>query len=365
MARVIDEHQQRRRALAARFDSLKADALLLTGRTDVRYLTGFTGSNGWLLLTADGKGLLLTDPRYTVQARQETNCRVRIVKGSKMLTALVEAVGASRIRRLGLDGGQVTWQMHEGLREALPMRVELVHTPGAVAQQRMIKSPAEVTLIREAVRTNSRAFEAAIGRFRPGMTENELAGELDYQMRRHGAEGVCFETIVASGARAALPHARPGRAKIMANQLLLIDMGASQAGYASDMTRTVAVGRVPRVQREAYAAVLDAQQAALECVRPGVRLAEADVTARRVLRRAGLDRFFVHSLGHGLGLDVHEAPRLARTEGGTFSPGMVVTIEPGIYLENEFGIRIEDTVLVTETGHEVLTPTTKAYTAIP
>jgi Xaa-Pro aminopeptidase len=196
------------------------------------------------------------------------------------------------------------------------------------------------------------------------MRECDLAAEIDYQMRRLGAAQTAFETIVATGARAALPHARPGNAVIEANRLLLIDMGATQDGYTSDMTRTVSVGSAPREWRRNYRAVLEAQLAAIDAVRPGVTAAKPDKAARQVLERHGLEKTFTHSTGHGLGLEIHEAPRLGRKEKTKLLAGMVVTIEPGIYLEGKGGIRIEDTVLVTANGCEILTPTSKDLAAL-
>lgn len=352
------ETRLRRQALVARFGEV--DALLVTSLPSVRYLTGFTGSSGFCLVTA-GESTLFTDPRYTTQARAEVSCRVKITKGKAMLAAVVERVKALGVRKLGFSANLMSFGTHAFLRKELPLGTELVAADGVVETLRMVKSPAEVDLIRRAVETNSRAFARALKTLKAGMTEGDLAAEIDYQMRQQGAEGVCFETIVASGERAALPHARPTRAAIQPDRLLLIDMGACQDGYASDMTRTVGVGKPSRRLRAAYGAVLESQLAAIDAIRPGVTVEKVDRAARKILRQHGLEKAFVHSLGHGLGLEIHEGPRLGRGEKTKLEPGMAITIEPGVYLPGDYGIRIEDTVLVTATGAEVLTPTPKAF----
>jgi Xaa-Pro aminopeptidase len=230
---------------------------------------------------------------------------------------------------------------------------------GWIERHRMIKSAAEIALIRRAVETNSAAFEQATRHARAGMRESDLAAELDYRMRRRGAESQAFETIVAAGARSALPHARPTAARLAAGDLVIVDMGAFQDGYASDMTRMLHVGPAGAKAKRLYQAVLEAQQAALAAVRPGVTAAHVDGVARRVLKARKLDRAFVHSTGHGLGLEIHEPPRVGKREKTRLEAGMAITIEPGVYLEGFGGVRIEDTVVVTRSGCEVLTPTAK------
>lgn len=354
------ETRSRREALRSRFAAAGIDALLVTSLPSLRYLTGFTGSSGLFILTAD-QAILFTDPRYTTQAREQVSCRVKITKGKAMMPAVIERVKALKLRRLGFHAGQLTFSTHAFLRQEIPLGTEMLPADGLVETLRMVKSPSEVALIRQAVLTNSLAFDQALRHFKPAITERQLAAEIDYQMRQLGAEGFCFETIVASGPRAALPHARPSPAAIQHNRLLLIDMGACQDGYASDMTRTVGIGQPPRQLRAAYQAVLESQLAAIDAVRPGIAVEKVDRAARAVLRQHSLEKAFVHSLGHGLGLEIHEAPRLGRGEKMLLEPGMVITIEPGVYLPGDYGIRIEDTVLVTATGAEVLTPTTKVF----
>ncbi len=352
----------RRAAIRDKVVEAKLDALLISGLPNVRYLTGFTGSNGLMLLRRDGRSILLTDPRYDVQARQQASapdCAVRIVKGP-MVRAASTALKRFHPRKVGFELARMSYQTYSALHESLRGRPELVATPGWVEERRMVKSDAEIEAIRQSVRVNSQAFERALTRLRPGRTEEgELAAELDYQMRKLGAEGAAFETIVAAGARAALPHARPTRSVIPPNALLLIDMGACVDGYSSDMTRVVFTGEPRGLVRRAYAAVLEAQLGAVDAVRPGAKAADVDRAARRVLDCHRLAQAFTHSTGHGLGLEIHEAPRLGRKEKTRLEPAMTVTIEPGVYLEGQFGIRIEDTVLVTDHGCEILTPTAK------
>jgi Xaa-Pro aminopeptidase len=228
----------------------------------------------------------------------------------------------------------------------------------------MVKSPGEIARIRAAVKTTSEAFEQAVRRFRVGMTEQDLAAELEYRMRRLGAERPAFETIVAGGERSALPHARPTGEALRAGSLVVVDMGALRDGYASDMTRMLFLGRPGAKVNKLYRAVLDAQLAAIAAVRAGVPAAHVDRAARNVLRAQDLDRAFVHSTGHGLGLEIHEPPRIGKKEKSRLRAGMVITIEPGVYLSGFGGIRIEDTVVVTENGCEVLTPTDKALRTV-
>jgi Xaa-Pro aminopeptidase len=260
---------------------------------------------------------------------------------------------------VGFERSHLTVEAHQGLKDALPMRSSLEPVAGWIERQRAVKSHREIAAIRRSVELNSRAYEQAARHIRPGMRESELAAELDYRMRRQGAEGPAFETIVASGARTALPHARPTSAALGRGELVLVDMGAMLDGYASDMTRMLFLGRPGRRVKRAYEAVLEAQLAAIDAVRAGVPAQAVDRAARRVLAAHGLARAFVHSTGHGLGLEIHEPPRIGKKEKTPLVNGMTITIEPGVYLEGFGGIRVEDTVAVTDNGCEVLTPTSK------
>jgi Xaa-Pro aminopeptidase len=351
------EYSARSSRIAAKLASWKVDALVVSAPSNVRYLTGFTGSNGLVLLSEAG-ATLFTDPRYEIQAARETACRVRIARGS-LYPVLMQAAAGRKYRRLGFEKGRLTYEEYEQLQAGLNLGASLAPLAGLVEAERIVKSPAEIALIRRSVLTNSVAFAKAIRRARPGIRECDLAAELDYQMRLAGAEGPAFESIVAAGPRSAQPHAHPTAHKLSRNQLLLIDVGASREGYASDMTRMAFLGRPGSKVRRLYQSVLEAQSAALAAVRPGVGAGQVDGAARRVLRAGKLERAFVHATGHGLGLEIHEAPRLGKGEKITLAEGMVITIEPGIYLRGFGGIRIEDTVVVTRTGSSVLTPTSK------
>jgi Xaa-Pro aminopeptidase len=335
---------------------LKVDALLVSALVNVRYLSGFTGSNALLLVTGS-RATLYTDPRYEVQAPRESRWPARIVKGP-LFKAVLRDVRRRHIRRLGVEGSRVSLALYSQLKTHV--RVEPIGP--LIEEIRSIKSPDEVEKIRRSVQANSQAFERALKRFKPAMTESDLAAELEYQMRRLGAEKPAFDTIVAAGAKSALPHAQPGRERTgSASQLLLVDMGAQLEGYSSDMTRTLHIGNPGPKARKLYQAVLEAQLAAIAAVRENATASAVDNAARSVLKSHAMDRLFVHSTGHGLGLEIHEPPRIGRKEKTRLKAGMVITIEPGAYMEGFGGVRIEDTVLVTEKGCEVLTPTPKDF----
>jgi Xaa-Pro aminopeptidase len=351
----MTEYAQRRQRVLRDLPEAKADALLVSGLPNIRYLSGFTGSNA-LLLLGKNNATLLTDPRYTIQAGKESDCKVKIGRGS-LYEAAAKILKARRWKQVAIERNRLTYGAYSELHAKLSLGATLRPTAGLVEKHRMIKSPAEIALIRTSVQTNSRAFAQAVARIKPGMTESDLAGEIEYRMRRNGAEKPSFETIVASGSRTALPHAQPTSEKL--HKLLLIDMGCMQSGYASDMTRMLHLGKPGSETRKLYNAVLESQLAAIGAVRSGVRAGDVDRAARRVLKAHGFEKQFVHSTGHGLGLEIHEAPRLGKRDRTYLEAGMVITIEPGAYIEGVGGVRVEDTVLVTDSGCEILTPTPK------
>lgn len=352
-----NEFYQRRQTVAAALPERKLDALLVTHGPNLRYLSGFTGSNGTLLLLS-GQSILFTDPRYRIQAARESTCHVRIAKGP-LLVDVLAAVGRLGVKRIGYDPARMMCDSFEGLKSHLPLKASLEPVAGWIEELRMVKSPAEILRIRRSVQTNSRAFEQTVARVRPGMKERDLAVELEYRMRRLGAEKSSFDTIVAGGVRSALPHAQPTPAGLQSGHLVVVDMGAIQDGYCSDMTRMLFLGRPGARVKRMYRAVLEAQLAAIDAVRPGAGTARIDAAARKVLKGFGLDHAFIHSTGHGLGLEIHEPPRIGKRDKHRLQPGMAITIEPGVYIEDFGGIRIEDTVVVTQTGCEILTPTPK------
>ncbi len=354
---MTDEFAARRQRVSQDLESRELDALLVTSPANVRYLTGFTGSNGALLI--DGaQATFFTDPRYAIQSRNEVSCRTQIAKGP-LLPAAAARISSARIRRLGFERSSLSYEGYDQLRAKTPMQTTLTPVAGWLEAMRMVKSAGEIEAIRRSVALNSKAFERAARRVRVGTSELDIAAEIDYQMRRLGAEKPSFETIVAAGERTALPHAHPTAGRIEPNQLVLVDMGAFRGGYASDMTRMLFAGTPGARVKRLYGAVLEAQLAAIDAVRPGVSAMRVDRAARRVLRGYQLDAAFVHSTGHGLGLEIHEIPRIGRKDETKLAAGMAITIEPGVYIEGYGGIRIEDTVVVTEAGCEILTPTSK------
>lgn len=350
------EFEVRRQNLRKTLRLYRADAWAVTALPNVRYLSGFTGSNAVLLLSAD-QAILFTDPRYQTQAGQESDCDVKIVKGP-LLIEVARWVQRLRVKSLAIEESRISYHDYINLKE-LGIGVRLKAVGGAIESLRTIKSSAEIATIQASVQVNSAALDQALRHFKPAMTEVDLAAEIEYRMRCLGADSTAFETIVASGERTALPHARPTDHPIRSNELLLIDMGATVAGYASDMSRTLAVGKLDQKKRRMYRAVLEAQLAAIQAVRAGVTCAHVDRAARRVLRGYGMDKLFIHSTGHGLGLEIHERPRIGRKEATKLEAGMVITIEPGVYQEGLGGVRIEDTVVVTDSGCQILTPTRK------
>jgi Xaa-Pro aminopeptidase len=353
-----NEHELRRQTVAAGLAERKLDVLLVSFGANLRYLSGFTGSNGALLILP-GKSILFTDPRYQTQAPQETTCQVRIARGPLLfdVLAIIKKFG---LKRIGYEPSHMTCESYESLKSRLPLKAAFEPANGWIEQLRMLKSPTEIDRIRRSVETNSRAFELTVKRVRRGMKEQDLAAELEYRMRRLGAEKPSFETIVAGGRRSALPHAQPTAAPLNPGELVVVDMGAIVNGYCSDMTRMLFLGTPTAKVKRTYHAVLEAQLAAIDAVRPGALTSRVDAAARNVLKARGLDHAFIHSTGHGLGLEIHEPPRIGKRDKTRLQAGMAITIEPGVYLEDFGGIRIEDTVVVTANGCEILTPTSKA-----
>jgi Xaa-Pro aminopeptidase len=289
---------------------------------------------------------------------------VKISKGP-LVGDVVAAIKKLGLGRIGYEPARMTCDLFESLKSRLPLKASLEPVPGWVEELRMIKSLTEIARIRRSVETNSQAFEQAVTRVRIGMKEQDLAAELEYRMRRLGAEKPSFETIVAGGLRSALPHAQPTAAPLKPGELVVVDMGAIENGYCSDMTRMLFLGEPTMKVKRTYRAVLEAQLAAIDAVRPGVLCSRVDAAARNVLKACGLDQAFIHSTGHGLGLEIHEPPRIGKRDKTRLQPGMAITIEPGVYLEDFGGIRIEDTVVVTEKGCEILTSTSKTLYVIP
>ena len=343
-----------RQALAEK----QMDALLLTDMDNVGYVSGFTGSTAYALILPD-EAILLTDPRYTLRARQECpQFTGAVAQGSGGYQEALTRTLAERphLKKLGFEAQTVTVAQWEHLKKDAPPALEWLPTEGVIEALRMVKDEGEVAAIRHAIAVAESAWEAVKPLLRPGIREREFALELDFAMRRAGADGSAFETIVASGASGAHPHHQAGDRPLAPGDLVTVDWGATVGGYVSDITRTVGLAPLTTAQRDLHALVLEAQRRAIAAIRPGRSGKEIDAVARDFLTERGYGEQFGHSLGHSIGRKVHDGPALsARSEKVVLGPGMVVTVEPGVYLENWGGIRIEEDVLVTDTGCEVLT----------
>jgi Xaa-Pro aminopeptidase len=340
--------------LAVLLPDAGVDVMLVTELVNVRYLTGFTGSNGFALV-GDGLRVFATDFRYREQVVEEVERSFERRELPRDLVAALTDVLPGGELRLGFEAGHVSVRDWSRLREQLPERIELVALDGFPERLRAVKGADEVARIGAATALADRAFEQVIGAGIVGRTEREVALALEVEMRRAGARLPAFDPIVAAGAHGALPHAQPRDVEIGRGQLVVIDWGAELEGYRSDCTRTVATGEPDGHAKELYAVVLDAQLAGLGAVRAGAECRQVDATARGVIESAGHGELFGHGLGHGVGLDIHEAPWLSRTYQGTLEDGNVVTVEPGVYLPGELGVRIEDLVVARPDGPEILT----------
>jgi Xaa-Pro aminopeptidase len=341
--------------LRLRFSDLGVDAALVSHLPNVRYLCGFSGSSG-LLLIDSSSATLYTDSRYTFQAREEVSgARVQICKHGSV-RAVSEALRPRRGHyRVAYSTSTMTVAQKQALDAGSGSGVRWVADGNAVEKLRAVKDTDELCLMRETAELISAVFRRVLSKIRPGMTELAIAAEIEHGIKRRGGSGQSFETIVASGPRSAWAHARPTSKLLGKNELVVLDQGAILRGYCSDMTRTVFLGKASRKVRGLYTAVLEAQEAGKQAIRPGVTAGDVDKAARNTFKRAKLDRYFTHSTGHGLGLEVHEMPRLGKGDKTILEEGMILTVEPGVYLEGLGGIRIEDDVVVTSRGAVVLT----------
>ncbi|MBS1802937.1 MAG: aminopeptidase P family protein [Acidobacteria bacterium] len=358
------DHARRLGQVRRRIAKAGLTGLLVTHLIDIRYLVGFTGSSAALAVTRRG-ARLFTDGRYTAQASQQVKgAQVQIVSGLPAIAAIQWLAAQAGSNSAGFDPTHTTVADFTRLRSGLPSKLRRTFlTPLAaplVEPLRMIKDEDELAIIQENALIGCRLFDHILTVIRPGIREIEVAAELEYQARLHGAEGMSFETIVASGERSALPHGKASTARLPRKGFVTLDFGIIREGYCSDMTRTVCLGSPRSEERKAYEAVLEAQEAGVASVCGGASCGEVDEAARSVLRKAGMADAFTHSTGHGVGLEIHEQPRLGAGQKTRLQPGMVVTIEPGVYWPGKFGLRIEDMVAVTKTGGQVLTPAPKA-----
>jgi Xaa-Pro aminopeptidase len=364
-----ETHLRRRDALRAQLRARDLDAILIVDLLNVRYLTGFTGSNAALLVHAvgDEHTVFCTDGRYLTQStRQVPDLELMIERASAIGLATRMSTQATRYRRTGFESQHVTVDGLDALAQAAGTGVELVRAPGRVEELRTVKDDTEIEALRMACAAADRALAGLIehGGLRPGRTEREVARELENRMLDHGASAPSFDSIVAAGANSAIPHHRPTDTLLQPGDLIKLDFGALVDGYHSDMTRTLVLGEPADWQRELYDLVAAAQAAGRAALRPGTAVRDVDAAARSVIEEAGRGEEFLHGLGHGVGLEIHEAPHLAKTGEGTLSAGMAVTVEPGVYLSGRGGVRIEDTLVVRDDDPELLTLTTKQLVAV-
>ncbi|MDD4891233.1 MAG: aminopeptidase P family protein [Phycisphaerae bacterium] len=350
--RIPATYAARLRSLRRRLDAAGADVLLVTYAPDQFYLTGAVLEDSVVLVTSR-KVIVLTDSRFDEQVALQAPWADKALRDDSLPDAIIRTAADLRVRRIGLDEYMLVGQYD--LLKAKAGKLRLKITRGLVASLRVAKNDAEVATIVKAIRVAEQAYLATAKTVKPGLREQEVAAELEYQMRLAGASGSAFEPIVATAARSSLPHARAGETRIRAGQPLLFDWGARVDGYCSDLTRVLTVGaKLPPKIAQIYPIVLEAQLAGIAAIRPGAKCRDVDGAARKIITDAGFGPQFGHGLGHGIGLDVHERPRLGAKSGDVLKPGMIVTVEPGIYLPGVGGVRIEDDVLVTKTSHRVL-----------
>ncbi|HEY8581631.1 MAG TPA: Xaa-Pro peptidase family protein [Capillimicrobium sp.] len=353
---------ERLERLEARVAERELDLLLITGLVNVRWATGFTGSNG-AAVVGGGTRLFVTDFRYLTQSAEQVPDFQREIASADLLAGVAKALPDGPLR-LGFDDASMSVKTHAHLRDLLRDDIELVGAGGLVEELRAIKDDEEIERVRAAAALADDALRAVLERGLVGRTEREVALDLEFEQRRRGAEAVSFSPIVAAGAHGALPHASPRDVAIEAGTLVVIDWGCQLDGYCSDCTRTFATGDLDPRDREIYDLVLEAQEAALAAVRSGPTGREVDAVAREIITAAGHGEHFGHGLGHGVGLEIHEGPRLSTTGEAALAAGQVVTVEPGVYVPGAVGVRIEDLVVVTEDGSDVLSGLSKQLTVV-
>jgi Xaa-Pro aminopeptidase len=354
----------RQQQLRATMAAAKLDGILLTHPPDLAYLSDFTGDDSIGVITAKDF-FLATDFRYKEQAAIEAPwLKIRLRTG-KMSETLADLLSSAKLKRIGFESNFTTFGEIDSLRKALKAKsakIELVPLNDVLVNLRKVKDSHEVQIIRDSIAIAEAAYKAIRRQLKIGQTENEIAGKLIYEMRSRGASGTSFPPIIAAGSTSSLPHYRPANRPVKKNQPLLFDWGAVYNGYCSDLTRTLLIGKVSPRMKKIYEVTLEAQLTAISFLRPGATTRQADAAGRKVIEKAGFGKYFGHGLGHGLGRDIHELPYMRKTAGDEeLTPGMVVTVEPGIYLPGEGGVRIEDDVLITATGREVLSSLEKSY----
>jgi Xaa-Pro aminopeptidase len=357
MERTKSAHKIRLEKLRARFDEYKIDAFLITFLPHLRYITGFSGSNGLALVTRNS-AYLVTDGRYGAQVRAETT-------GWKIFittTDIVEELGKNKLlrprRRVGFDGNSILYSQLKNLKRIMPS-VKFLPLVDTIEKLACVKDESEIASIRRAVEVTDHVFTELLGILKPGISEVDIAAEISYRHRKHESEGDGFEPIIASGERGSLPHGKPSQKKLKSGEMITLDFGCLVNGYHSDMTRTVAVGRPKAEMKKIYQVVYDAQRIGIDAIKSGKKAAEIDHAARAYINEKGYEKYFRHSLGHGIGLQIHEQPRLSLISKATLQPGNVITVEPGIYVPGIGGVRIEDDVVVRDGHCDILTASPK------
>lgn len=358
-------YEARRAKLLKKFREFGIDSFLISSVSNVRYLTGFTGDSSWLFLSP-GLTVILSDTRYETQLSTECpQIRAEIRDaGSTLLDLAARIVGASGVRQTGFEAEHLSWATHRLLKEAADAASAgtLVPVSGLVERQREVKDRFELEQIRDAIHVAERGIAVVRSSLRAEQTETEIRYLLESAMRDFGAIGPAFEPIIGVGPTAALPHAHAGKRTVAEHPVLLIDWGATNThGYRSDLTRVFLTGKPTKQIERVYHTVLAAQKASIAAIRPGAKCADVDKIARGMIDASGFGKFFGHGLGHGFGLDIHESLRMSPLSGQVFEPGMVVTVEPGVYLPGKFGVRIEDDILVTQDGCEILTKVPREF----
>jgi Xaa-Pro aminopeptidase len=359
-------HLRRLRALRRQIKQRGIESLLISHLPDVRYLCGFTGSNAFLAITAN-RAVMFTDGRYITQAREETSAARVVIATKSARDESCQWLAANGVKHCAFDPEATTVANLTHYRQALPSGNRGFFQPltePLLTGLRLIKDEDELKLMKQAAHLGVELWNELLPHLHSGVPETTVAARLEHSARVRGAEGMSFATIVAGGPRSASPHGHATTRGLPRKGFLTLDFGVILKGYCSDMTRTVFLGQPTRRERFTYDAVREAQMAAVAAVKPGVSCGEIDDAARSVLRNAGLAEYFTHSTGHGVGLEIHEAPRIAADQPQALLPGMVITIEPGVYLEGQFGVRIEDMVAVTPQGGQVLTPASTAFTQL-
>ncbi len=350
-------HRARLEKVREKLAELKLQASIIFSRANIRYLTGFTGSAGVLIVGRDGWAWLITDGRYKLQSKEQTKgTGVKIAITRLTQKVIANTLKRAGVRHVGFEGRNCSVAFFESLRDELKgTRVKLESVAGVVEELRAVKDENELSLIRQAAQLADAAFEHALKVLRVGMTEKELAWEIEAFLRTHSADAIAFPPIIVSGERTALPHGQPSDRKLQKGDLVTMDLGATVSGYCSDLTRTIVIGRPNSEQQRLYRAVWEAQQRGIEALVAKQKGKKVDSIVREVLDKHGLKKLLMHGTGHGVGLEIHEMPSLGQRSKDVLKPNMVVTVEPGVYVPNFGGVRIEDMVLVTDGEPEILT----------